>query len=291
MPFNPHTEEPAPDSPIAALHPQTQPGGQPTLQPGPTGRSLSFSQMPQPSSLAQPHFASSSTRLPRGRPGLDMSHLRPHSETPPDSSSHAFPSTQIDPALPGSIPQQPDLHQQQHSRTHPARQRHVDHALGSEQEAAGSHEHGFPLPEVMVSEQSISSQISDLSAAEQGGAFPSRLGLPLGVTSPVIRAGRLQPTSETILGSHRWLQGQRPLEWGDGDEVTYDLSPPTGISSGISELSQIDEGRGCSEGAESEQRASWSLHGPGGLRGSGREMGQWTSPVVQNPLFAGEPRV
>ena len=292
MPFSPHPEEPASDPPIAGLHPQAQPGSQRQLQSGPT-RSLSFSQMPRASSLAQPNFASASAQFPSGRPGLDISHLHLNSNNQQTSSSHAAQDSLADSALPTFLPQQADLQQHEHHQTDLARQRGLHqfdaqghHILGSEQQDAGFHEHGVPALEVVVSEQSISSQMSDLSAAEQGGAFPSRWGLPLGVTSPVIRAGWLHPSSGGMQASHPWLQIQRPQEMDGGDEVTYDLSGPTAVSSGMSELSQLYKGHVGSEGGDPEAQAPWDMHAPGGLHG-GRGIGQWTSPVVQNPLFAG----
>ncbi len=44
--------------------------------------------------------------------------------------------------------------------------------------------------EVTVSEHSVSSQVSDLSAAEQRHPFPSRWDLPNGLISPRMRASR-----------------------------------------------------------------------------------------------------
>lgn len=285
MPFSPHPDEPAPDSPIAALHTQPLPGTQPNLPSAPT-RSLSFSQMPQPSTLAQPSFAPGSARLPNGRPGLDMSRLGPHSANQSGPGSHALPGSHL-PFSNANADGQSDMVPQQLYADHAnARGQSV---MLSEQQNLGSHEQVESVPEVLVSQQSISSQISELSAAEQGGAFPSRWGLPQGVTSPVIRAGRLRPSSDSAQGDHPWLQVQRRQENdGGGDEVTYDLGPPTRASSGVSELSQIDEGRVGSEGLQSEERASWGGHGPGAMRSDHpHRSGQWTSPVVQNPLFAG----
>ena len=152
------------------------------------------------------------------------------------------------------------------------------------------------VPEVMVSEHSATSQLSEMSAAEQGGVFPSREGLPHAVTSPVIRAARWQPPAGTHLEDPSGLlesTGRGAHQADDDLEVTYDLGPLPGHSSDMSELSQIREEPASSGGSDGDgrDRAAWGAHGPGALRDSARGGPggrQWTSPVVQNPLFAGK---
>ncbi len=58
----------------------------------------------------------------------------------------------------------------------------------------------------------------------------------------------------------------------------------------MSELSQIHEAPMDLEAPaqSSKPPPSWGRHGPGALRNGGARTAQWTSPVVQNPLFAGE---
>ncbi|KAK9867011.1 hypothetical protein WJX84_001585 [Apatococcus fuscideae] len=151
------------------------------------------------------------------------------------------------------------------------------------------------VPEVMVSEHSATSQLSEMSAAEQGGVFPSGEGLPHAVTSPVIRAARWQPPAGTHLEDPSGLlesTGRGAHQADDDLEVTYDLGPLPGHSSDMSELSQIREEPASSGGPDGDgrDRAAWGAHGPGALRDSARGGPggrQWTSPVVQNPLFAG----